>query len=101
LLEQGDEYLAEAATDFDPTLLSEGVTNAFGAFTTVLRIDPNSAEAGAGIMRIIDAYRVRADQLLAQGDARSAITVADYGLKVHPRHCALNSLKTRAVALLE
>jgi serine/threonine protein kinase len=101
LLEQGGEYLAEAAESFDPTLLSVGVSSALGSFTGVYSFDRQDAAADAGVLRVLEAYRTRADSLLEAGDARGAITAADYGLAVHPRHCALSSLKRRAQALLD
>jgi hypothetical protein len=96
LMEQGQEYLAAADAEFDPALLPEGASHAFGAFEGVLRFEPRNAEAEAGILRILEAYRRQATDLLAAGDARGAAAVANFGLKMHPQHCALNSLKERA-----
>jgi hypothetical protein len=101
LLEQGNEYLAEAAAGYDPALLSMGTTSALGAFTAMYGFDRQDAAADAGVMRVLEAYRTRADNLLEAGDAQGALAAADYGLATHPRHCALSSLKRRAQAMLE
>jgi serine/threonine protein kinase len=101
LMEQGLEYLAAADVAFDPALLSEGASHALGAFEGVLRFESRNAEAEAGIMRILDVYRRQANGLLAAGDAQGAAAIVAYGLKVHPQHCALNSLKERAQAQLD
>jgi len=102
LLEQGQEYLTSAATGFDPALLSKGASSdAFHAFQNVLRIDAPNPDARAGIMRIIDLYAQRAAELMQQGDSKGAAQVAGYGLELHPRSCALNSLAEKARALLE
>lgn len=101
LLEQGGEYLAEAAESFDPGLLSVGVSSALGSFLGMYGFNRQDAEADAGVLRVIEAYRARAARLLDAGDARGAIAAADYGLLVHPRHCALSSLKQRAQTMLQ
>jgi hypothetical protein len=101
LIEQGQEYLALAEEEFSPSLLSEGVSDAFGAFRNALRIDPDSATVLAGIMRIFQLYEAEAERLYELGAVQDSITVADYGLKVHPLHCGLNNIRERASALLD
>jgi hypothetical protein len=102
LLDQGQEYLASATAEFDATLLSKGASSdAFHAFQNVLRIDSSNADARSGIVKIIDLYARRATALASQGDAKGALEVAGYGLELHPRSCALNSIKEKALALLE
>jgi serine/threonine protein kinase len=102
LLDQGQEYLASATAGFDATLLSKGASSdAFHAFQNVLRIDSSNAVARSGILKIIDLYARRAAALVAQGDVKGALDVAGYGLELHPRSCALNSIKEKARALLK
>jgi serine/threonine protein kinase len=102
LLEQGQEYLASATAEFDPSLLSKGASSdAFHAFENVLRIDASNADARNGVLRIIDLYAQRAAALIAQGNAKGALDAAGYGLELHPRSCKLNSLKEKALALLD
>jgi serine/threonine protein kinase len=101
LVEQGQEYLAMAEEEFNASLLSEGVSDAFGAFSNALRIDPDNPTVLAGIMRIFELYEAEAERLYELGAAQESVAVADYGLRVHPLHCGLNSIKERASALLD
>ncbi len=101
LVEQGREYLALAEENFSAALLSEGVSDAYGAFSNVLRIDPDNTAAADGILRMFDLYEAEAERLYELGAATDSITVADYGLEIHPRHCGLNEIKERASALLD
>ena len=69
LLEQGRDYLQIAAAKFDPVVLSEGVSSAYGAFTNALKIDPNSAAAADGVVEIVRLYEAEATRALESGDA--------------------------------
>ena len=51
LLEQGRDYMQLAAIKFDSALLSEGVSSAYGAYSSALQMDPASEEALATVIR--------------------------------------------------
>lgn len=101
LLEQGRDYLTLATgSKFDPVLISEGVSSAFGAFSNALRIDPSSTEAVDGVVEIVRLYEAEAKRALAGGDAARASELAGYGLKIQPARDSLVELRSKAQAAL-
>jgi hypothetical protein len=96
LLEQGRDYLQLAADKFDPVLLSEGVSSAYGAFTNALKIDPTSTAAAEGVVEIVRLYEREAEGALESGDAARAATLAGYALKIQPTRESLIDLRERA-----
>jgi hypothetical protein len=101
LLEQGRDYVALATgSKFDPIILSEGVSSAYGAFVNVLRMDPSSASALDGLVEIVRLYEREAARALEEGDAARAAELAGYGLKIQPTRDALIELRSRAEAAL-
>ena len=96
LLEQGRDYLQIAAAKFDPVVLSEGVSSAYGAFTNALKIDPNSAAAADGVVEIVRIYEAEATRALESGDASNAATLAGYALKIQPTRESLLDIKKKA-----
>jgi serine/threonine protein kinase len=96
LLEQGRDYLQLAADKFDPVLLSEGVSSAYGAFTNALKIDPTSTAAAEGVVEIVRLYEREAESALESGDAARAATLAGYALKIQPTRESLIDLRERA-----
>jgi serine/threonine protein kinase len=98
LLEQGRDYLQLAADKFDPVLLSEGVSSAYGAFTNALKIDPTSTAAAEGVVEIVRLYEREAESALESGDAARAATLAGYALKIQPTRESLIDLRERADA---
>ena len=101
LLEQGRDYLALATgSQFDPLMLSEGVSSAHGAFINALRMDPSSTEALDGLVEIVRLYEREATRALEAGDAARAAEFAGYGLKIQPARESLLELRGRAEASL-
>jgi serine/threonine protein kinase len=96
LLEQGRDYLQIAAAKFDPIVLSEGVSSAYGAFTNALKIDPTSAAAADGVVEIVRMYEAEATRALESGDPSSAATLAGYALKIQPTRESLLDIKKQA-----
>jgi len=96
LLEQGKDYLQIAKARFDPGVLSEGVSSAYGAYTNALKIDPQSTVAADGIVEIVRLYEAEAQSALDAGDAARAATLAGYALKIHPNRESLVDLKAQA-----
>jgi serine/threonine protein kinase len=101
LLEQGRDYLAlSTGSKFDPVLLSEGVSSAFGAFSNALKIDPSNSEAVDGVVEIVRLYEAEARRALAGGDAARAAELAGYGLKIQPARESLVELRSKAQAAI-
>jgi len=98
LLEQGQDYLALAETDFSPALLSEGVSSAYGAFSNALEIDPKNEQAVRGIVEIVRRYEAEAERLYDAGEFERAVEIAGYGLRIHPTRESLADLKSEAEA---
>ena len=100
LLEQGREYLQISAKQFDPALLSEGVSSAYGAFHSALAMDPTSKAAAEGIVEIVRQYEAEAERLFEAGQYAKAVEMAGYGLKIQPTRESLEKLKRDAEARL-
>lgn len=96
LLEQGRDYLELSNSKFDPVLLSEGVSSAYGAFTNALKIDPTSTAAADGVVEIVRRYEVEAGRALEGGDAARAAELAGYALKIQPTRESLLALRKQA-----
>lgn len=94
LLEQGHDYLAQGKNQFDPTILSEGVSTANGAFRSVLRLDPANRQAAVGIAEIFKLYRSEAKRYFDEKQYRKALEVSDLGLKIYPASEDLRALRT-------
>ena len=99
LLELGRMNLELARSEFDPGLLSEGVSSAYGAFTSALEVDPQSTTAVEGVIEVIRLYEQEAQRALEQGDAARAARLAGYGLKIQRDRGTLLEIKERAEAL--
>ncbi|MGO9989308.1 MAG: serine/threonine-protein kinase [Steroidobacteraceae bacterium] len=84
LLDQGNDYLAQGKKQFDPSLLSEGVSTAVGAFRGVLQFDPANRQAAAGIAETFKLYRNEAKRYFDEKQYRKALEITDMGLKVYP-----------------
>jgi serine/threonine protein kinase len=99
LLQLGRVNLDMARSDFDPVLLSEGVSSAYGAFTSALEVDPSSQAAAEGVVEIVRLYEQEARAALEQGDAARAASLAGYGLKIQSDRKSLLEVKARAEQL--
>jgi serine/threonine protein kinase len=94
LLDQGNEYLAQGEKQFDPSVLSEGVSTAVGAFRGVLHFDPANRQAAIGITEIFKTYRAQARRYFDEQQYRKALEVAELGLKIYPASIDLRTLRT-------
>jgi serine/threonine protein kinase len=95
-LAQGQDYLYLAQQPFNPGLLSEGVSSAYGAFTEALAIDPDNRQAAEGILEIVRIYEVEAQRVFDAGYFDKAAEIAGYGLKVAPDRESLEEIKAEA-----
>lgn len=94
LMGQGDDYLTQAQKKFDPGILSEGVSTAYGAYRAVLRLDPANRAGAEKILAIVQLYEAQAESLREQGQYKRAATLVDYGLKIDPNRPSLRQMKT-------
>ncbi|HSN71738.1 MAG TPA: serine/threonine-protein kinase [Steroidobacteraceae bacterium] len=95
LLEQGEEYLSIAAADFNPAILSEGVSSAYGAFRNALRMDPENPQAVDGILRIVRMYETQIEAAIAAGDSQRAADLIGYARKIAPNRASLQAFEQR------
>jgi serine/threonine protein kinase len=95
-ISQGSDYIYLAQQPFDPGLLSEGVSSAYGAFRAALEIDPSSREAAEGILEIVRLYETEAERALEAGYFEKAAQLAAYGLKGAPGRDSLEQIRTEA-----
>jgi serine/threonine protein kinase len=93
LLDQGDDYLAQGKKQFDPSVLSEGVSTAVGAFRGVLQFDPANRQAAMGIAETFKLYRNQARRYFEEEQYRKALEITDMGLKVYPASEDLRELR--------
>jgi predicted Ser/Thr protein kinase len=96
LLEQGNDYLAMGREQFDPGVLSEGVSNAYGAYTEVLRMDPSNKAAVAGIVEIVRLYEVEMQRLAAAAEHARVVELAGYARKLDPNRATFEDLEREA-----
>jgi hypothetical protein len=97
--EQGeiDALLAKAELAMSKNRLTvPSEDNAYTYYQRVLALDPENAQASAGIGRIVNRYRQLARQRLRRGDWRGARRFASRGLKIWPRDAKLQYIKRRA-----
>jgi serine/threonine protein kinase len=93
LLDQGNDYLAQGKKQFNPALLSEGVSTALGAFRGVLQIDPANHQAAVGIAETFKIYRDQAKRYYKEQQYQRALEVTDFGLRVYPASEDLRELR--------
>jgi serine/threonine protein kinase len=72
-------------------------SNAFAAYQHVLEIDPNNAQAKAGLQKIADYYENLAQQSLQKGDVKNAQSMIKIGLKVLPADAGLLALQQQTL----
>lgn len=93
LLDQGNDYLAQAKKQFDPSVLSEGVSTALGAFRGVLQFDPANRQAAMGIAETFKLYRSQARRYYDEEQYQRALEVTEMGLRVYPASEDLRALR--------
>ena len=94
LMQQGDDYLADARKHFDPAILSEGVSTAYGAYRLVLRHDPANRPAAEKILEIVKLYEAQAKALRDDNQFKRAATLVGYALKIDPNSSSLKALQS-------
>lgn len=92
LIEQGNDYLAQGRKEFDPSILSEGVSTAVGAFRSVLHLDPANRQAAVGIAETFKLYRSEAQRYFDEKQYRKSMEVTELGLKIYPASEDLRAL---------
>jgi len=98
LLEQGNDYLRQAQEHFDPGLLSQGVSTAYGAFQGVLKLDPANRKAAEGILNVLRLYREQAHKEFDAGHVPEAAELVEIGLTIHPGSRELQELRSEIEA---
>jgi serine/threonine protein kinase len=96
LLEQGEEYMQVVAADFNPAVLSQGVSSAYGAFRNALRMDPANQEAADGIVRIVHMYEQQIEAAIEAGDTQRAAELVGYARAIAPNRESLLAFERRA-----
>jgi serine/threonine protein kinase len=94
LIEQGNDYLAQGKKQFDPSVLSEGVSTAVGAFRAVLFLDPANRQAAVGIAETFRLYRSEAQRYFDEKQYRKSMELTELGLKIYPASEDLRALHT-------
>jgi tRNA A-37 threonylcarbamoyl transferase component Bud32 len=87
------DYLEAARKQFDPGVLSRGVSTAYGAYQDVLALDPSNRAAAEGVLAVLRMYRQEARRLADQGQKGPALEIVQYGLDVNPSDPPLLTLK--------
>jgi serine/threonine protein kinase len=95
LLEQGRDYLTIAANDFNPSMLSQGVSSAYGAFKNVLRMDPNNMDAAHGIVEVVHLYEAEINRAMEAGDYKRAAELIGYAQDIAPDRTSLDAMAKR------
>ena len=93
LLEQGDDYLKQAQRNFDPGVLSEGVSTAYGAYMSALKLDAANRRAAEGVLAVVRTYRQEAGRLVGEQQFKRALELVAIGLKIDPADRELRALK--------
>jgi serine/threonine protein kinase len=94
LMGQGDDYLEQAREHFDPGVLSEGVSTAYGAYRSVLRLDPANRAAAGKILDVVKMYESQAQALRDEGQFKRAATLVGFALKIAPDRQSLRQMQT-------
>ena len=98
LLAKANEYLKEGitSTPVGHRLNSPSGDCALDLYRTVMRLDPDNADAKAGLSQISMFYQSKARALLERHMARGAVVLAEEGLKAEPENGALQGLLKQA-----
>ena len=84
-------WLAQHSLD-EFRLVAPPKDNAYYYFTRLLQLEPQSAEAQAGLKKIADRFAFLAERELAEGRAAEATGYIGMGLKIDPANVSLQSL---------
>jgi serine/threonine protein kinase len=98
LLDQGDDYVRQARSRFDPALLSEGVSTAYGAYRSALKIDAANRRAAEGVLNVLHLYQAEARRLAREGQFKRALELVAIAQKIDPNNQTLKSLKDDLVS---
>jgi serine/threonine protein kinase len=96
LLDQGNEYLQDGISPFDPGTLSENVSSALGAFQAVSQLGTDYCDAGArGMLKVATAYKAEAQRLFRAGDYAKAREINAIGLRIWPDSMDMRRLQAK------
>jgi hypothetical protein len=70
--------------------------NAYQSYRAVLALEPDNAQARAGLERIVDRYLDMARDRLREGRATESLAYIERALEIDPSHGALRELRTQA-----
>jgi serine/threonine protein kinase len=100
LFELADGYLKNARAHYDPGILSEGVSSAYGSYRNILELDPGSRRAAEGVLEVLRLHRAEAHRLFDAGKYAAAVQTLEYGLKINPNSADLQDLRQKALGKL-
>jgi non-specific serine/threonine protein kinase len=93
LLDQGDDYLREARHHFDPALMSEGVSTAYGAYRAALELDGANRRAAQGVLNVVQLYLAQAKKSAGEGQYKRALELVAIGLRIEPENKRLRQMR--------
>jgi hypothetical protein len=93
LLDQGDDYLRDARNHFDPALVSEGVSTAYGAYRAVLKLDGANRRAAEGVLNVVRLYLAQARKSAHEGQYKRALELIAIGLRIDPNNKQLKQMR--------
>jgi serine/threonine protein kinase len=93
LLDQGDDYLKQGTDRFDPAVLSEGVSTAYGAYSAALRLDGANRRAAEGMLKILHLYQAEAKKLIDERQYPRALELVAIGLKIDPANQQMKDMR--------
>jgi tetratricopeptide (TPR) repeat protein len=96
------KMLAEAKTRWSSSGLGHpGVDEVVAKYRTVLALDPDNAEALAGLDRVVVAYRTAASKSEQEGGVQGSLALMDEALVLFPGHAALVPTRQRLKVTLD
>lgn len=101
LFELAEGYLEDARRQYNPEILSEGVSSAYGSYRNILELDPANRQAAEGILEVLKLHRAEARRLYKEKQYRRALEVTGYALKVAPNSAELQALRADITQRLE
>jgi serine/threonine protein kinase len=96
LLQLGQDDLRNGTNPFDPGLLSENVSSAWGSFKHVAEAGPATCREGArGMLNVVKAYKHEAKRLYDAGNYAMAGNITGIALTLWPNSTDLKHLQRR------
>jgi serine/threonine-protein kinase PpkA len=96
------QLLVQAERQLKASLLIEPVdNNAYASYRKVLELEPNNAQAKAGLERIAGQFEQSARQRQAEGSFQESLAAIEQGLQVLPEHTGLQALRAQVQAQID